>query len=169
MFTFDLNNKFQLLTDQNGRVHSPIEEVGDRVPLHGAGLAETASNVSGGEEQAEQVALRNTAAEDATEKAEQSEEVFECNICDFVSNWDSGLQVHMTRKHRNIEQIDGNALENEEFESLRCRNGKLLENRKIIGKQEILERYFRHSLMLTLLSRKVTFQKKQKQLKLRRF
>jgi hypothetical protein len=25
-----------------------------------------------------------------------------------VSNWQNGLKVHMTRKHENIEQVDGN-------------------------------------------------------------
>ena len=99
-----------------GLVRSPTGEVGDRPPQIDAGLADTASNVSGAEEQAEEVAQGNTAAEDANEKAEQSEQEFACHICDFVSNWASGLQVHMTRKHRNIEQIDGNDSDNEDFE-----------------------------------------------------
>ena len=29
-------------------------------------------------------------------------------MCDFVSNWQNGLQIHLSRKHANIEQIDGN-------------------------------------------------------------
>ena len=48
---------------------------------------------------------------EVNEKAEQSEQEFACHICDFVSNWASGLQVHMTRR-----RIDGNDSDNEEFE-----------------------------------------------------
>ena len=32
----------------------------------------------------------------------------ECHICDFKSTWENGLKVHMSRKHRNIIQLDGN-------------------------------------------------------------
>ena len=34
---------------------------------------------------------------------------FPCLICDFESNWENGLKVHMTKKHLKVEQIDGNA------------------------------------------------------------
>ena len=33
---------------------------------------------------------------------------FSCEICDFQSNRRTGLQVHMSRKHATIEQLDGN-------------------------------------------------------------
>ena len=33
---------------------------------------------------------------------------FECELCDFVSNRESGLKIHTTRKHPTIEQLDGN-------------------------------------------------------------
>ena len=39
-----------------------------------------------------------------TEKVDNS---FACDVCDFCSNWENGLRVHMSKKHRNIEQIDG--------------------------------------------------------------
>ena len=42
------------------------------------------------------------------ESAEKSEIDFSCLICDFRSNWENGLQIHMARKHCNIEQFDGN-------------------------------------------------------------
>ena len=100
-----------------GLVRSPTGEVGDRPPQIDAGLADTASNVSGAEEQAEQAfALRNISAEDANEKAEQSEQEFSCHIFDFVIHWDNGLQVHMKRKPINIKQIDGSNSYSEEFE-----------------------------------------------------
>ena len=28
-------------------------------------------------------------------------------MCDFESNWANGLNIHMVRKHANIEQLDG--------------------------------------------------------------
>ena len=47
---------------------------------------------------------------DLTEKSPENEAEqanFPCNICDFESNWANGLNVHMTRKHHIIEQLDG--------------------------------------------------------------
>ena len=58
----------------------------------------------------------NNVAEKATEEVrEEAENIaekvsiehFECCICDFVSNWEQGLRVHMARKHSKIEQVDG--------------------------------------------------------------
>ena len=43
-----------------------------------------------------------------SKQAEQAGINFQCLICDFASNWENGLLVHMTRKHGNIEQFDGN-------------------------------------------------------------
>ena len=34
-------------------------------------------------------------------------ETFNCDICDFESNWSNGLSIHMSRKHGTIEQLDG--------------------------------------------------------------
>ena len=31
-----------------------------------------------------------------------------CELCDFVSNRESGYKIHMSRKHATIEQLDGN-------------------------------------------------------------
>ena len=39
---------------------------------------------------------------------------FECILCDFRSNWNNGLKIHITRKHGEIEQLDGNTTENDE-------------------------------------------------------
>ena len=41
--------------------------------------------------------------------AEKAEHAFKCLICDFTSNWENQLQIHMTRKPNTIEQIDGNS------------------------------------------------------------
>ena len=53
----------------------------------------------------------NTEQVDKTEKLKEKDSAeqayFQCNICDFESNWENGLNVHMSRKHANIEQLDG--------------------------------------------------------------
>ena len=41
------------------------------------------------------------------EEAEEAIQRFECEICDFQSNWQNGLNVHMLRKHSKIDQLDG--------------------------------------------------------------
>ena len=63
----------------------------------------------------------NDVAEEATDilpsekenEAVQVSEFYECSLCDFKSNWDNGLNIHMARKHAEIEQLDGNS-ENDE-------------------------------------------------------
>ena len=62
---------------------------------------------------AEEVATGSTkenAAVKATEATSNKKVAkdYECEICDFKSNRRTGLQVHMSRKHANIEQLDGN-------------------------------------------------------------
>ena len=42
----------------------------------------------------------------AAEKADAGD-TFNCELCDFVSSWETGLKVHESRKHKNIEQLDG--------------------------------------------------------------
>ena len=39
--------------------------------------------------------------------AEQASDQFSCELCDFESKWRNGLEIHMTRKHGTLEQIDG--------------------------------------------------------------
>ena len=41
--------------------------------------------------------------------SEMEEEKYSCCICDFTSKWENGLAIHMSRKHSNIEQLDGAA------------------------------------------------------------
>ena len=38
--------------------------------------------------------------------AEQEPEDFACDICDFRSKWRNDLEIHMTRKHATLEQIN---------------------------------------------------------------
>ena len=103
----------QAAQEAAGLVQSSAGEVGDGPQQHGAGLADRASDASGAEEEQADKAFRNTAVEEVNDKAGQSEQDFPCLVCDFVSNWNNGLKVHMSRKHLNIVQIDGN---NEDFE-----------------------------------------------------
>ena len=56
---------------------------------------------------AEQVASETEDANDIL--ADQAKVTFQCLMCDFVSNWQNGLEIHLTRKHAKVEQIDGNA------------------------------------------------------------
>ena len=62
--------------------------------------------------------------------AEQAKCEFSCDICDFTSNWANGLNIHMTRKHPHIEQLDGirDDLDNEDIYFKTCqywKEGKL--------------------------------------------
>ena len=41
-------------------------------------------------------------------EAQEAEKRFECILCDFHSNWENGVKIHMSRKHGNIEQLEGN-------------------------------------------------------------
>ena len=43
------------------------------------------------------------------EVAGKATEQFECLICDFASNWENGLKVHMARIHDKIDQLDGHS------------------------------------------------------------
>ena len=46
---------------------------------------------------------------------EQANKEYSCDLCDFTSNWDNGLNIHMGRMHSRIEQLDGcNDNENED-------------------------------------------------------
>ena len=40
-------------------------------------------------------------------KIEAERAPFVCELCDFVSNWKNGLNIHLSRKHGDIEQLDG--------------------------------------------------------------
>ena len=74
----------------------PTAEVSDDMP------AAIASN----ENETVQDALAEK-LEEITTSADQVLEEFQCGLCDFKSNWENGLRIHMTRKHPHIEQLDG--------------------------------------------------------------
>ena len=41
------------------------------------------------------------------EESTTAEVDFYCELCDFTSNWENGVRIHMARKHSQIEQLDG--------------------------------------------------------------
>ena len=51
--------------------------------------------------------VEKVTVEDTLKSAEKAKEEFSCDICDFTSNWANGLNIHMTRKHDKVEQLDG--------------------------------------------------------------
>ena len=62
-------------------------------------------------------------AEQATEEIDSKQETakeaspnFQFKLCDFQSSWQNGLNVHMSRKHSKLEQLNGLADENIEGE-----------------------------------------------------
>ena len=66
--------------------------------------------------------------------AEKASEHFECQLCDFISNWKNGLKVHMSRKHSEIEHyIDASeVIEDYDItdEEKKTEQAKLLDARK---------------------------------------
>ena len=57
--------------------------------------------------------VNNQVADEATElppsdenkvnEAEQASSIFGCFLCDYKSNWEKGLHIHLTRKHGEME------------------------------------------------------------------
>ena len=91
----------------------------DDPDLVGGNTAEEATNNTKKDEKAEKALievqnndkseedLASSSASDQNVKVAE-EASFECELCDFVSNRKNGVAVHMSRKHPNIEQLDGN-------------------------------------------------------------
>ena len=52
------------------------------------------------------------------ENAEEATTDFKCELCDFQSKSEIGVNIHMTRKHPNLEQIDGNSEIDEDWEKI---------------------------------------------------
>ena len=48
--------------------------------------------------------------------AEEAKDNFSCEICDFRSNLENGLAIHMTKKNSNIEQLDGSSSISEDYD-----------------------------------------------------
>ena len=48
--------------------------------------------------------------------AEEPAKEFQYEIYDFRSNWANGLNIHLTRKHQHIEQLDGSDSFNDDLD-----------------------------------------------------
>ena len=83
------------------QVSSPTVEVRESASNYAKSAAE--ADASG--KVAEQKPNSET-NEHETENAEQADG-FHCLLCDFRSNWANGLEIHMTKKHQKIKQLDG--------------------------------------------------------------
>ena len=73
--------------------------------------AEKANDIQEMSEDGNEVAKEATGTliddENTNKDADKGNESLECIICDFKSKWPNGLRVHMSRKHCNVEQLDG--------------------------------------------------------------
>jgi len=68
-------------------------------------------------------AIGGSQAEEAIENGLRKENyenevpsLFKCEICDFSSVWLNGLNIHISRKHSTIEQLDGHNEDNSDDE-----------------------------------------------------
>ena len=59
-------------------------------------------------EHEEEISEKDVISEKESILIDKSENEFNCEICDFTSNWKNGLEIHMTRNHSSVEQLDGN-------------------------------------------------------------
>ena len=66
-------------------------------------------------------------------------------MCDFESNWVNGLNMHMARKHANIEQLDGSVSLRDNLED----NDNYI-NTIMYWKEGSLEPSIRHFCMLLM-------------------
>ena len=100
----------------------------------------------------------------------QDSEKFECEICDFSSNWSNGLKVHLAKKHSKIEQIDGlgdgEDFDDEKYKRTRhyWKEGRLgtvyqtfLDANELIDELDISEEAKKREKMKILESRKSAF------------
>ena len=94
--------------ENDAREQTNSEAVGEAVVTSEQEATETSDST---EEpfNAENDANKEKSEEEIEKVTEEATEIFECLLCDFSSTWNNGLKVHMGRKHRNIDQIDGNS------------------------------------------------------------
>jgi cell division protein FtsN len=81
-------------------VEEVAENANEEVDKNESETAEIATEV---------VETDGTSADKAAEVSEEARKDFPCLICDFVSSWETALQIQMTEKHSTVEQVDGNA------------------------------------------------------------
>ena len=52
-----------------------------------------------------------------TQNSTNMTSMISCELCDFVANSKEGLEIHMVRKHKNFDQLDGNISLDTTFET----------------------------------------------------
>ena len=101
------------------QVPNLLEEVCDVASSESVSADEVDSSEACNRESAEQV--RGNTNDEKESNAEKVTDNFQCDLCEFESNWAKGLRIHKTRMHVNVEQLDGNTsiIELDEEEYLR--------------------------------------------------
>ena len=88
-------------------VTTPVKEAAtEEVVKASAEVGEKSEEANAVTHIAENCAEKEISDEDIENVAEKAND-FPCVLCDFKSTWANGLEVHMGRKHRNIDQLDG--------------------------------------------------------------
>ena len=100
---------------------------------HEVALAAEAIDDNEISKKAEEAPENLSISENGKIEAERAPTEFVCEICDFVSNWKTGLSIHLSRKHGNIEQLDGHNDSSFSYENVIAL--------VITGKQEDLVKY----------------------------
>ena len=86
------------------KTSNPAEEVGEVVVTNDESAAKVNDSLES--ETTEQVDAPNVNVRNVKNNEQLS---FQCIFCDFKSSWSNGLEIHMSRKHATIEQLDGNS------------------------------------------------------------
>jgi hypothetical protein len=74
----------------------------------------TNAEVDNDKSESAEIATDEVVQDKSDKSAEQAKKDLPCLICDFVSSWETSLQIHMTKKHSTVEQVDGNATLNDD-------------------------------------------------------
>ena len=104
----------EVAAEENIRAEKAHEEVCDDVIKEVTSVSEEAEEAFGYED------AKNVNKEESSDDIVAEEAIgivvakgftktanFECPICDFSSNFENGLKVHLARKHSKVEQLDG--------------------------------------------------------------
>ena len=73
-------------------------------------------------EQAALASPTSSSTQTSTPVQVHEDKQFSCQLCDFLGNSNSGLEIHLSRKHKKVPQLDGME-EIEESEKDKCPNG----------------------------------------------
>ena len=97
--------------DASASTLSNTEQVDDKKEESSSSIITLDAEKADNEEQGIEVNLTDEASSSDGKarnniSAEKAGNTFHCELCDFESIWENGLKVHVSRKHRNIEQLD---------------------------------------------------------------